>query len=156
MYCWRVKSAADWATADRLARQCGPQGGTVPTTYRGKPNCAAWLVTLTTHPFTGKPGPAVAFALAYLSATDELVLGSAGVLKAARGRGIQRELIRARVRWGWRRGASRATSYCTADNQPSLTNLMRCGFRVVGYRADALANGDGWVDVQLERRARAR
>ena len=57
-------------------------------------------------------------------------LNRAGVLSAARGHGIQRALIQARLRWGRRRGIKYFVTYTSLDNPRSANNLIQCGFRL--------------------------
>ena len=51
-----------------------------------------------------------------------------GVLKEARGNGLQKRLIQARVRYGRRLGMERFVTYTSPDNVASANNLIRCGF----------------------------
>lgn len=53
----------------------------------------------------------------------------AGVLKWARGHGLQRRLIRARLKWA-KRHYSYALTYVSPDNYASLANLIKCGFQI--------------------------
>lgn len=54
----------------------------------------------------------------------------AGVAPWARGRGLQRQLIRARERWCRRHGMRIGLTYTLATNPRSSNNLMRCGWRL--------------------------
>lgn len=56
-------------------------------------------------------------------------LGRCGVTPAARGKGVQRKLIRVRLAWAKRNGYKWAVSD-TTDNVPSANNLIACGFRL--------------------------
>lgn len=56
-------------------------------------------------------------------------LERAAVCRWARGRGLQRRLIRARLRWAKARGCDRAITY-TINNPPSSNNLIACGFKL--------------------------
>jgi GNAT superfamily N-acetyltransferase len=56
-------------------------------------------------------------------------LGRCGVTHAARGKGVQRKLIRVRLAWAKRHGYKWAVSD-TTDNVPSANNLIACGFRL--------------------------
>jgi len=60
--------------------------------------------------------------------SDVVYMHCAGVAQGARGNGLQRKLIAARVRWA----KSHGFSYCTTDtvnyNPISSRNLIRCGF----------------------------
>jgi ribosomal protein S18 acetylase RimI-like enzyme len=135
----RARTKADFALADRLAKRCGPRNGAKPSALCAPGNvAAAWLADV------------AGFAVAYVDADGVVQLASCGVLPAYRGRGLQRKLVAAHERWGRARGARSARTYTSSDNWPSLANLLRCGYRVVGYRADELASGGGWVDVAKE------
>jgi GNAT superfamily N-acetyltransferase len=72
----------------------------------------------------------VAFACASPSQQhkDGIYLGRCGVAPAARGKGIQRQLIRVRLAWAKRHGYKWAVSD-TTDNVPSANNLIACGFK---------------------------
>lgn len=82
-----------------------------------------WLVTLDDEP--------VGFCSAILIGDDAniLYLTRAGVLPAARGAGLQQKMIKARLTWAKRQGAEIAITYTVPDNWPSITNLIRAGFR---------------------------
>lgn len=43
--------------------------------------------------------------------------------------GLQRRMIRHRLRWAERQGAIFATTYTFLHNYPSIANLLKCGFR---------------------------
>lgn len=57
-------------------------------------------------------------------------LSRSGLLECARGQGLQRKLITARVRWAKRNGFSHVITYTTWDNAASFHNLQKCGFRL--------------------------
>lgn len=57
-----------------------------------------------------------------------LNLTRAGVLDAYRGRGLQRRLIRARIRYARKIGCQEVWTYTHWRNYPSANNLLRCGF----------------------------
>lgn len=44
-------------------------------------------------------------------------------------KGLQRRLINHRLRWAKKQGAVYAITYTLLHNYPSITNLLRCGFR---------------------------
>lgn len=78
---------------------------------------------------TGATPELVGFAGAKLWAPDNMVfLCRAGVAPAARGAGLQKRLIRARVGWARRVGARGCYTY-TIDNPASANALIACGFR---------------------------
>jgi GNAT superfamily N-acetyltransferase len=147
----RARTDADYSLADRLARRCGPHGAALPSAWRRVG--AVWL-HWSWRTEADVEARAVetfqvwsAFAVAHIDADGVLVLGNVGVLPEARGQGLQRRLIRVRERWGRAQNALRARTYVSADNGASLSNLMRCGWTVVGFRAEPAASGDGWVDL---------
>lgn len=47
---------------------------------------------------------------------------------SARGRGLQKRLIRARVAWARKIGAVSLETYASLDNRASLISLLKCGF----------------------------
>ena len=55
-------------------------------------------------------------------------LSRAGVAPDWRGHGLQKRLIRVRLRWAKRRGLIAAYTY-TVDNPASANSLIACGFR---------------------------
>jgi RimJ/RimL family protein N-acetyltransferase len=63
----------------------------------------------------------------------------AGVRRTHRGRGLQRDLIRARVRMARRHGFDEVVTYVMAYNMASANNLIACGFKL--YRP---ANPEQW------------
>jgi GNAT superfamily N-acetyltransferase len=52
-----------------------------------------------------------------------------GVLPGSRGRGFQRTLIEARLRWCAKTGIQTVKTYTSHDNTQSAANLKACGFR---------------------------
>lgn len=66
----------------------------------------------------------------FLPIEGAVFLSSAGVLPVARGKGLQRRMIATRCRWARQHGARWVVTYAVAGNWPSLTNLLRAGFRV--------------------------
>jgi GNAT superfamily N-acetyltransferase len=87
-------------------------------------------------------GAVVAFCSAvYRPGAGYVYLSSAGVLPTHRGGGVQRRLIRHRLRWGQRQGATRAVTYTLLHNYASIANLLKCGFRFA-------AKPRGWPGVQ--------
>jgi GNAT superfamily N-acetyltransferase len=56
-------------------------------------------------------------------------LSRAAVLPSARGKGLQRRMIRVRVAWAKRHGYTRLVTYASTLNPPSIMNLMREGFK---------------------------
>lgn len=62
--------------------------------------------------------------------SDIAYLRRCGVLKAYRGRQLQRRLIDVRVRAARRLGLSRAVTYTSYENAASANNLIAAGFRM--------------------------
>lgn len=56
-------------------------------------------------------------------------LSYAIIMPTCREKGLQRRLIQHRLRWAKRQGAFYAVTYTLLHNYPSITNLLRCGFR---------------------------
>lgn len=57
-------------------------------------------------------------------------LARAGVRDKYRGQGLQRRLIKSRIRAAKAQGATTIVTDTTATNAPSANSLIRCGFRV--------------------------
>lgn len=55
-------------------------------------------------------------------------LSRAGLLPSARGRGLQRRMVRVRERWAKDNGFERTITYVHTTNIPSLRNIMACGY----------------------------
>ena len=58
---------------------------------------------------------------------NAMFLCRAGVLARARGNGLQRRLIRARLRHARERKTQGVMTYTSIDNYASVNNLIRCG-----------------------------
>ena len=52
----------------------------------------------------------------------------AGVVPEARGQGLQKLLIKARLAWCKRRGIKTVKTYTSSDNTASIASLKACGF----------------------------
>lgn len=78
------------------------------------------------HDDTGTP---VAFCSARPCGDNLVFLSRAGVLPCANGKGLQRRMIQARLRWAREIGADACITYTLYDNHASIANLLRCGFR---------------------------
>lgn len=53
-----------------------------------------------------------------------------GIVKKCRGRGYQKKLIQARIRWARRQRVTHAITYTATDNIGSFSNLQNCGFKL--------------------------
>ena len=69
------------------------------------------------------------FASALITDYGACFLSRAAVAAQYQGRGLHKRLIRHRLRWAKRQGASYACTYTVAKNYPSILNLLGCGFR---------------------------
>jgi GNAT superfamily N-acetyltransferase len=79
---------------------------------------------------TNENGEHVGFCIARrLVNSDYVFLERVGVLRAAKGLGLQRRMIRVREQWARRTGARGCVTYTTYRNHPSITNLLRAGYR---------------------------
>jgi hypothetical protein len=70
----------------------------------------------------------LAFASARLRG-DTLELTSCGVVSSAAGTGMQRRMLRVRERFARAAGCKSVCTYTASDNYPSITNLIRAGYR---------------------------
>jgi GNAT superfamily N-acetyltransferase len=60
---------------------------------------------------------------------DAVYFHSSGVAESARGRHLQRRLIRARLRWAKQHGFGWAITYTVVYNPASAASLIACGFK---------------------------
>ena len=73
---------------------------------------------------------------------DRGYLTRAGVVKEARGAGLQRRLLRVREAYARKMGAKRTYTYVEASNYASASNLAACGYRYDYYEPGA--DGYAW------------
>lgn len=99
--------ASDWQS-NRLPK---PKTGYCWIAYDGETPCAFALLQ-----------PSVRW-------VDTGYLGMAGVLPKWRGHGLQKKLIRARIRYARQRGWHTVISDTINTNAPSMRSLIACGFR---------------------------
>lgn len=75
-------------------------------------------------------GLAIGFASAvYRPDSGYVYLGRCWVHPSARGQGLQRRFLKARVSWARKRGADRVVTYTVLQNYASMVNLLACGFK---------------------------
>jgi ribosomal protein S18 acetylase RimI-like enzyme len=87
----------------------------------------------------------VAFAATWIDG-DTGRFEKCGVLKQARGDGLQRKLIEAREADMRARGISRIITYTAPHNWPSNNNLIKLGFVTwLPYHDDEYFDGYGWI-----------
>jgi GNAT superfamily N-acetyltransferase len=79
---------------------------------------------------------------------DVVYLRRCGVLPDYRGRGLQRQLITARVRWARRVGAREVVTDTHPNNVPSAKTLVRAGFEP--YEPIVRWAGEPWSYWRLE------
>lgn len=53
-----------------------------------------------------------------------------GVVDSAKGQGLQRRMIRVRMRWARSEGYTGVCTYTVIENAASANNLIACGFRL--------------------------
>lgn len=73
-------------------------------------------------------GHEIAYAGGVQDTDGYFFLNRAGVLPEARGRGLQRRLIRVRCQYAHRHSMRSCYTYTVAHNPASSNNLIRCGF----------------------------
>lgn len=61
--------------------------------------------------------------------SDTVFFHCSGVTPAARGQGLQKKLIKARLSWAKRNGYNWATTYTVVSNPASSASLISCGFK---------------------------
>jgi GNAT superfamily N-acetyltransferase len=89
------------------------------------------------------PTPAGFCSAVHLVRDNTVFLSSAGVFAPYQGRGLQRRLIQARLRWARRLGATTAVTYVRHSNPVSLVNLLRTGFQIYSPQVN-WAGRDVW------------
>lgn len=119
------------AELDDLEHQCFPEDGPHP---KGGHRQAWWVAReKSSGVVVGYAGSVhVTLGAAYFSPGRDrcLFLARAGVLPRARGHGLQRRLIRARLSHARRLKCRGAYTYTTIENVASANNLIECGFRL--------------------------
>lgn len=70
-----------------------------------------------------------AYSTVYETEPGVLSLRGCQVARKYRGLGLQRRLLRVRLRYARRHGMRMARTYVAVDNAPSLVNVLRVGFR---------------------------
>lgn len=74
-------------------------------------------------------GAVVGFASATLINARAAFLSRAAVARSARGQGLHRKLIEARLRWAWDQDCTIIVTHVENHNYESIINLQRAGFR---------------------------
>jgi GNAT superfamily N-acetyltransferase len=86
----------------------------------------------------------VAFCGARIVDGHTMYLSLSGVLASARGKRLQRRMVRLRERWARSRGLRWAVTYTSPTNYPSANTLIRCGYKLYAP-AYAWAGRKGWL-----------
>lgn len=102
-----------------LDSECFPEDAPVDTA-----GTTWWVVRLT------GVGPVAFAGIRYWPADDCGYLCRAGVIPGHRGHGLQRRLIRARLRYAAKQGWSACYTYTVPDNLASANSLIRAGFKL--------------------------
>ena len=84
--------------------------------------------------------------------TDCAYLSRAGVMPAFRGQGLQRRFIRTRLAWARANGYRFAITETTANNCPSINNLIDCGFKAFDPPRPWAADGACYWTLDLNRK----
>jgi ribosomal-protein-alanine N-acetyltransferase len=80
------------------------------------------------------PGGIVVGYVCFWVLLDELYLLNLAVLPAIRRRGLGKELTRFALRFGWEKGARKATLEVRAGNRPAIRLYEKMGFKAAGIR----------------------
>lgn len=139
----RLAAPADRDTVGALFESCFdmPKGaGRLLTSVIGD---EAWCTLV-----AERDGEVVAAGFAFAQA-EGVYLAIGAVAPHARGRGIQRDLIAARLSWAIARGSTFATTETgiaiAGEANPSSDNLRRAGFEVVGGTSHFTLPGTRWA-----------
>lgn len=142
----RIRQTDDLDTVFELDRECFPHDKKLKgnefdhsvwwvAEYLGTPVGYAGL-----HPQpTFSPDTTPLRNAAGLPSFEKTYLCRAGVLPEARGKGIQRRLVQARVAYSKKLGVPRAYTYVSTANIASMKTLVRCGFVPYHYMFEDLS-----------------
>ena len=115
----RCEMTEDYDAIEEMDRICFP----LDDQYAEFVNCEWWIVYVDGHE--------AAYAGAKVWEPDNCAyFCRAGVLPEFRGRGIQRKMIDARLRWAKKEGCEGVYTYTMPWNAQSSNNLIESGFRV--------------------------
>jgi GNAT superfamily N-acetyltransferase len=118
----RIRKVKDWTDVEYLHSICRP--------VQGQPDYknTDWWVGYD----QGQP-----VCYAGLEHQDSWALfSSAGVIPEYRGQGLQKRLIKARLKWLRVEGCKYAYTYTLPYNAASLNSLLRCGFKIYESKTD--------------------
>jgi len=137
----RVCKLRKWKQADQgwfrdLDYKCFP----IDETFFNSTNYHWWIVYA--------DAAVVGYAGLYVDKKGCAHLTRAGVLPEFRGSGLQKALIKARIRWCKRRKVRLVRTYTSCDNHASRANLEACGFR--GRKCRRPKDGVEYVSYRLQ------
>lgn len=114
---YTVRATEDLAEVMKLDRQCFPHDS-----VKDMGDGELWLAS-------ADDGEPVGYASLLVQDNGaKAFLSRAGVIKAHRGQGLQKRLIRARISWARKHGIPRLYTYVWAGNIPSFRSLCSAGF----------------------------
>jgi len=96
--------------------------------------CTYWLAK--------RAGKVVGFLAAYCDERG-VFISRVAVVVAEQGTGLGRRLVRLAIRWGYNCGYAHAYTYTLLKNYPSMSMLLRCGFRFVEPPKSGQYHGTG-------------
>lgn len=114
---------ADLRVSEDAANISRLQGSCFPGDFPYEPSEAVWWLV-----YDRPSGEAVAFAGLGIKQGDAY-LCRAGVMPSAQGQGLQRKLIRVRLKEAQDTGMRAVVTEATCGNPVSINNLVSCGFR---------------------------
>ena len=115
-----IKRTYNEETVRALNKKTFPSDGF----YESKKNMY-WLAIAK---YSSKEDEVVGFAIATVVNHEILFLSRAGIIYKARGKGLQKRLIRVRINYAKKHGFKKAITYTSVDNITSFVNLFRCKF----------------------------
>ncbi len=100
----------------------------------------AWRCDADTFWVAARGSELLAFASARIEG-DMLELTRCAVVSSAGGTGMQRRMLRVREAYARREGCTSICTYTTRDNYPSITNLIRAGYKFSPHQ-----RGEQWFN----------
>lgn len=120
--CRRITKGAHLEEACRLLARYEPGEASLAAPIKKHPTWAVFTEE-------GPAGDILGVASAWPDRADKVLhLTTCFVVPAARGLGVQRALLRARLAYGRREGLHEARTYTARNNRPSQINLLKEGF----------------------------
>lgn len=117
---YRIQQSTDFAAIQKLDKRIFPTDDPLEQ----NPNGTYWLL----HHSGRKVGFCALHPLKY--EPNICFMARSGILAAHHGRGLQRRMINVRLRHAQAEGFSHALTYAWIHNPPSISNLLKTGFRI--------------------------